>query len=237
MGTDPFGRAVRDHHLGESAGPLVVRDGEETLEHPIEAFYFDSIADEETTAWIEKRIDGPLLDIGAGAGKHALYFQERFETVAVEVSEDLVAVMDDRGVEDAREGDMFALREDFERDRFDSVLAYGTQACLTGSLAGLREFLADLAWITAPGATAVIDGYDPASPATADLLGYRADPTPGLAHRVMTFEYDGTVGETLLFRLFSPDRLREATVGTAWTVDEVRTDEEGSHYLAALEKE
>lgn len=37
----------------------------------------------------------------------------------------------------------------------------------------------------------------------------------------MHFEYEGAVGETLLFRLFSPDRIREATVGTGWDVAEI----------------
>ncbi len=52
-------------------------------------------------------------------------------------------------------------------------------------------------------------------------MGYHDDPTPGLAHRVMHFEYEGDVGETLLFRLFSPDRIREATVGTGWNVEDI----------------
>lgn len=238
MGTDPFGRAVRDHYGGEQTAPLIQRDGETTIEHPIEAFYFEEVdGTSEKTAWIERHLDGPLLDIGAGVGRHALYFQKQFETVALEASEPLVSVMDDRGVEDARLGDMFALREQFERDRFGSALVYGTQIGLTGSMVGLRNFLGDLAHVTSPDGTAVIDSYDPTSEATSELLGYREDPTPGLAHRVMTFEYGGDLGETLLFRLFSPDRLREATVGTGWTVGEIRYGEENRQYLAALEKE
>ncbi|WP_128477963.1 methyltransferase domain-containing protein [Halorussus pelagicus] len=234
---DPFGRAVRDHHRGERDEPLAQRDGEQTREHPIEQFYFTEFAGEgENGRWLDARLDGPLLDLGAGAGRHALYFQERFETVAVEVSDDLVATMRERGVEDAREGDMFALREQFERDRFRSALAIGTQLGLAGSMDGLRRFLGDLAVVTTPDATAVVDCYDPARIETGELLGYRPDPTPGMAARVMTFEYEGELGETLLFRLFGPDRIREAAVGTGWSVEEVRYGDEGPHYRVALEK-
>lgn len=237
MANDPFGRAIRDHHFVEQTEPLVQRDGGQTLDHPIEKFYFEPVeGGSQKTEWLERRLGGPLLDVGAGAGKHALYFQERFETVALEVSEHLVEVMADRGVETPRRGDMFTLREQFDRDRFASVLVHGTQIGLAGSMAGLRDVLAELAFVTAPDATAVIDSYDPTNEATSELLGYRADPAPGLAHRVMTFEYDGTVGETLLFRLFSPARLREAAVGTPWTVSEIRGGDEGRHYLATLEK-
>jgi len=44
--------------------------------------------------------------------------------------------MRDRGVVDVREGDMFALRDAFERDRFASALAIGTQIGLAGSMRG-----------------------------------------------------------------------------------------------------
>ena len=236
---DPFGRAIRDHHRGDRDEPLVQRDGEEARDHPIERFYFGEFAaDGEGGEWLESNLDGPLLDLGAGAGRHALYFQERFETVAVEVSDHLVETMRDRGVAHARHGDMFALREAFERDRFESALAIGTQLGLAGSMQGLRRFLGDLAHVTTPDATAVLDCYDPERERAADLLGFRADPTPGLAHRVMQFEYEGDLSKPLLFRLFSPDRIREAAVGTGWEAAEIRYggDKGSPDYRAALTK-
>lgn len=40
--TDPFGRAIYDHHHGERTAPLLQYDGKTTREHPIESFYFGS---------------------------------------------------------------------------------------------------------------------------------------------------------------------------------------------------
>ncbi|MFC6730377.1 class I SAM-dependent methyltransferase [Natronoarchaeum mannanilyticum] len=239
-GHDPYGRAIRDHHEGEREEPLLDVDGAETREHPIELFYFDEFdpAEDSDAKWIAEWLDGPLLDIGAGAGQHALYLQERFETVAIDVSEHLVAVMRDRGVADARVADMFSLRESFERDRFGSALANGTQLGLAGSMRGLSEFLGDLAHVTTPDGTAVVDAHDPIRDGVTDILGYRSDPTPGLAHRTYHFEYEDDVGPTLQFRLFSPDRLREAAVGTGWEVAEIRRgeDDADAYYRAALVK-
>jgi len=237
---DPYGRAIRDHHEGEREAPLRDIDGAEVREHPIERFYFGEF-DPETTPdgeWLIERLDGPLVDLGAGAGQHALYFQRRVETVALEVSDHLVETMRDRGVADARRGDMFSLRESFERDRFRSALAHGTQLGLAGSMRGVSEFLGDLAHVTTPDATAVVDAYDPTRENASDLLGYRLDPTPGLAHRTYHCEYEGDVGPTLQFRLFSPDRLREAAVGTGWTVAEIvhSGGDADPHYRAALRK-
>jgi len=237
---DPYGRAIRDHYEGEQDEPLLDVDGAETRDHPIERFYFGEF-DPETAAdgeWIAEWLDGPLLDLGAGAGQQALYFQEQYETVAIDVSRHLVAVMRERSVRDARVGDMFSLRESFERDRFRSALANGTQLGLAGSMRGLSEFLGDLAHVTTPNATAVVDAHAPTHERTKEILGYRPDPTPGLAHRTYHFEYEGDVGPTLQFRLFSPDRLREAAIGTGWEVAVIaRNDgDAGGHYRAALAK-
>jgi len=234
---DAFGRAIRDSHFDDRAGPLYQRDGETVREHPIEAYHFDPVdpaADD--TAWLETWLTGPLVDLGAGAGRDALYLQEALEVVGLEPSAALVETMRDRGVRDARLGDMFSLREQFEADRFRSALVFGTQLCLAGSMQGLRRFLADLAHVTTPDATAVVHSYDPDADGVADLLGFRADPTPGLANRLNWFEYDDDADEALYVGLFGPDRLREAAEATGWDVADVIRPDDPIEYRAALEK-
>lgn len=168
--SDAFGRALRDHRRDERTEPLWQCDGAERREHPIEEFYFGAYDPTSRRGeWTASRLDGPLVDLGAGAGHDALYFQERFETVAVEAS------------------------------------------------------------------PALVDGYDPTAVDADEMLGYRRDPTPGLAGRVMWFEYAGEADPVLQFRLFSPDRLREAAIGTGWEVGDVtRREPDAAHYLAAL---
>ncbi|MXR40855.1 methyltransferase domain-containing protein [Halobaculum sp. WSA2] len=236
-GPDPFGRAIRDFANDERTEPLWCVDGDERLEHPIERFYF---AERDESAYETLDTDGltaPLLDLGAGAGRDALRFQERYdgEVVGMEPSDHLVATMRERGVASAVRGDMFALRESFQRDRFRAVYAHGTQLGLARPPHRLREFLSDLAHVTTDDAVAVLDNYDPDADGVRDLLGWRPDPTPGLGYRVMHFEYEGDVGDTLLFRPFAPDVLREACVGSEWSVAEVRYTND-HHYEAVLRK-
>lgn len=234
---DAFGTAIRDFHRDEQEVPLVQRDGEKTLEHPIDEFYFGTVdPDSHRARRIETDDAGPLLDIGAGAGRDALHFQKRFETVAIEVSDALVETMTERGVEDARRGDMFTLTEDFEANRFRSVLVIGTQTALAGSMTGLTAFLEDLATITDTNGRAIVDGYDPTTEGIEGLLGYREDPTPGLAHRVFWFEYGDRIDPALHFRLFGPDRLREAAAETSWNVADTWREDGSFYYRAALEK-
>jgi hypothetical protein len=144
--------------------------------------------------------------------------------------------MEARGVEDARRGDMFELRDQLDPEWFQLALAIGTQLCLAGSMLGLREFLADLAHVTMSDATAVLRSYDPGADGIADVLGFRDDPAPGLAHRVQWFEYEDEVDEALYFRLFSPDRLRTAAAATGWELKEIRRPHDPISYRAAVEK-
>ena len=235
--TDPFGRAIRDFVRSEQSEPLWRVDGDERLEHPIERYYVAERDDGVYETLDDDGLTAPLLDLGAGTGRDVLRFQERYDgdVVGLEPSAHLVATMRERGVDRAVEGDMFALRESFERDRFRAVYAHGTQLGFARPPHRLRRFLADLAVVTTDDAVAVLDNYDPDADAATDLVGWRRDPTPGIGYRVFHFEYEGDVGETLLFRPFAPDVLREACVGSAWTVDEVRYDRE-EHYEAVLRK-
>lgn len=131
--------------------------------------------------------------MGAGVGRDSLYYQDQFETIAIEVSEYLVEIMRDRGVRDVRLANMFTLSEHFDRDRFRSVHSIGTQVGLAGSLPGVRQFLDDLAFVTTPDATAVLDNYAPEQKLTKDVFAFRDDPMPGLAYRVYHEVYEGEV--------------------------------------------
>lgn len=233
---DAFGRALLDHYRGDRDAPLRQWDGDEVLTHPVGDFYFNDFADVPDARWLESQFEGPLLDVGAGAGRDALYFQDRFETVALEISDALVTLLRERGVENVVHGDMLALRDHVERDRFRSVLIVGTQLGLVKSIPGLQAFLEDLAVVTTDDATAVVDCYDPSYEGADGMLGFRADPAPGLAYRVLHYEYEELQGPTLLFRLFSPDRLEDATTDTEWRVAEIRRPHDAYYYRAVLTK-
>lgn len=233
---DPFGRALFDHHRGEQTAPLYQTDGEERLTHHVDDFYFNDFGDQLAADWTESHLDGPLLDVGAGAGRDALALQKRFETVALEKSEHLVDLLAARGVEHAVRGDMFELPGQFEAGRFRSLLVVGTQIGLAGSIEGLRSLLADFDTVTPRDGTVVLDAYDPTYDGAEDMLGFESDAKPGIAHRVVRYEYEGAVGDDRRILLFSPDRLREATDGTPWTVTDIERPHDAYYYRAALEK-
>jgi hypothetical protein len=61
--SDAFGRAIRDWYHDAMDEPLVYRDGAETSEHPIEEYYFGEFQDGASGAWLERWLDGPLIDL------------------------------------------------------------------------------------------------------------------------------------------------------------------------------
>lgn len=239
---DPLGRAMLDFARGRHRGNCLHRDGDTVWDANVYGFYF-----QPPDAWPDAfrrlldSLDGPVLDVGCGTGQEALYLQERGrDVVGIDVSPHAVQAAHERGVEDVRVMDMFHLS--FPPDRFRSVLVKGTQTGLAGSLAGIREFLADLAALTDGDGVAVVDSYDPAALDEA-FAGFRPDPREGLARRTFHVEYEypaehgwtREVGKPLEFLLFSPGRLREVAEKTAWTVREVRP--QGGYYRAVLGKE
>ncbi|MFC6955160.1 class I SAM-dependent methyltransferase [Halorubellus litoreus] len=242
--TEVFARALHDWYHDEYDGPLRYLDGEETVEHDV-AGYFDAWSLDDGDALAD--LEAPVLDLGAGAGRQALAVQDRSTpadgaratVTAVEPSEFLVDVLRDRGVERVVQADMFSLREHFERDAFRGAYSVGTQTGIAKSLPGLRAFLGDLAHVTTPDATAVFDGYDPSHETTRDLIGFREDPAGERAFRVVQYEYAGDLGRPWLFRLFTAAEIRDAVVGTDWTVAKLRDgDGDWEHtYTVTLAKQ
>jgi SAM-dependent methyltransferase len=135
----PLGRALLDFHRGAPEARIIVHTDiwidEPT---PIEEFYRPDdqpIPELERTALGLCR--GRTLDLGAGAGRHALELQHRgFEVTAIDVAPEAVVVMRERGVIDARCGDFLAVTG----ERFDTILLLMHGIGLVGTLEGLADF-------------------------------------------------------------------------------------------------
>jgi SAM-dependent methyltransferase len=164
---DAFGAALADHAAGRAAGRpgpelvLEVDDGYRTPALPPAAFFLpeSSWAPEEREVLARAPATGPVLDLGAGAGRHALWLQSRgHEVTAVDASPGAVEVCRARGVADARLGDL----TDPPTDRaWATVLLMCGNLGLAGGWDETRALLTRLAAICAPGAVLIADTVDP----------------------------------------------------------------------------
>lgn len=102
---------------------------------------------------------GRVLDLGAGAGGHALALRRRgLEVSAMDHSPGACRVMRARGLPRVREGDWRG--DEPEGGPFDTVLALMNGLGLAGSLAELPRFLARLAGWLRPGGQVLLDSAD-----------------------------------------------------------------------------
>lgn len=155
----PLGRALLDYHLGDREAALVVRSNlweDETT--PAEEFYRP---DGARLPEIERRAlqlcRGRILDLGAGAGRHALELQRLgFEVTAIDILPQAVRIMRDRGVRDARLGDLDAV----SGEHFDTILLLMHGLGLVGTISGLLVFLERIRRVLADGGRILCDSAD-----------------------------------------------------------------------------
>ena len=158
-GWELIARSMRDYMLGdEDAGVLLSSDAEE--DRILFASHF--FRGPEAMPLAERRAlelaRGTVLDVGAGAGAHALALQAcGVRVTATEVSTTAVEVMVALGVEDARLLDVFA---EPGPDRWDTVLILMNGTTLVGSPAGLTRLLAAASARLAGGGRILIDSSD-----------------------------------------------------------------------------
>jgi SAM-dependent methyltransferase len=116
-------------------------------------------------------VEGPVLDLGCGAGRHALHLQERgLEVTGVDVSPGAVDTCHRRGLRDVRLSD---LRTPPDDQPWRTVLLMCGNLGLAGGWDETRALLSDLRDVCAPGALVVGDTVDPTLNTDPQSVAYR----------------------------------------------------------------
>lgn len=152
------------------------------------------------------RCRGRVLDVGAGAGRHALALEARdLEVVAIDVSPLAVALCRERGVRDARVFDVLRLDSAERLGRFDSML-FGMQTIgVAGGVETLRRLLERLASALAPGGELIVDSSALREPWEGDA----SDASPTRGEIVLSTRYRGWRGAPFPWLYTSEDDLRD----------------------------
>lgn len=101
---------------------------------------------------------GKVLDVGCGAGSHALYLQEerKLQVTAIDTSAGAVEVCRRRGISDARN----IAFEDLSEEKYDTVLLLMNGTGIIGKMRFLDNFFQQLKNILAKDGQALIDSSD-----------------------------------------------------------------------------
>lgn len=235
---DIFGTLIKDaFELGGSVQILERGDGYIDAVS-VKAAYFNAFDE-----WLESEqnameyVSGRVLDIGCGAGKHALYLQkEGFKVTGIDISKGAVEVARQRGVEDVRQLSFESIA-DLGPGFADTVLMLGNNFGLMQNRAKCAEMLAVLATITTPKGRIIAQSLDVTKTTVPEHLEYqRANLEAGrmrgqisLRHRYRNYT------ENWWDYLFvSPEEMRELLKGSGWETEEILSD--GPQYISVLRK-
>jgi 2-polyprenyl-3-methyl-5-hydroxy-6-metoxy-1,4-benzoquinol methylase len=155
---DVLGTALHDYYFGNRPGKLWILNQYGPREEMPIAMYFRHYNDmplHEQRAL--KHCEGAVLDIGAGAGSHALWLQQKGHTVtAIDTSAKAIEVMQHRGVKNTLTQNIF----DFTNNYFDTLLLLMNGIGLVSTISGLQQFLQHAKQLLHPDGQIVFDSSD-----------------------------------------------------------------------------
>jgi len=234
---DAVGQAIWACYKGMKSFEVVERDdGYFDVSSP--KLYFSEFED-----WglHEKRAmdyaKGRVLDIGCGAGRHALYLQKNgLEVLAIDKSPLAIKVCKLRGLKKAK----VMLVEDinFKPNSFDTIIMMGNNFGLFGSFKKARRLLKMLHRITSENAIIIAETRDPYNTDNPAHLEYhefnkkRGRMGGQLRIRIRFRKY---VTKWFDFLLVSKEEMEEILRGTGWKVSEF-IDSGNLLYIAIIEK-
>lgn len=232
---DAFGEMVWDYaHDQLAERPRYRRDDGDVSAAHLDVYFSDPETWEASVRRTLATLDGPVLDVGCGAGKHAIYLQRRgLDVLGIDRSPGAIATARERGVDHAGVVD---LRDVSMLGRsFGGVLAVGKQLGVGTSLAALRTTLDAMAAVARPGARLVADFDTPARRSEAYLADHRL--REGVAVRRFRVEYAGLVGPWVDILLLEPSVLAAVVDETPWElIERVGPAADASDYLLVLER-
>ena len=230
---NPHGQSLLDYQRGNTAAIITVHSASGLkTDVPVGLFFRtpDQFPLEQQALELCR---GRVLDIGAGAGSHALALQARgFAVVALDFLPECVTVMRERGVGEALEADIHT----FVAAPFDTLLSLMNGLAVVPNLAGLQPFLRSLRRLLKPGGQFLLDSTDlrrtgRAQSAAMVAAAERAGRYFGEAE--LQLEYKGRRGKPFTQLYVDADTLAAHAQAAGWTC-EIITQEENGRYLARL---
>lgn len=156
---DPMGAAIRDYHLrGKAARLCVMSSMFDEDEMPVDHLFrtFDDMPHLEQKAL--NMAYGKVLDIGAGAGCHALALQERgMDVKAIDISPLSCEVMKERGIKDVECVNLFCKQL---QGKYDTLLLLMNGTGIAGKLSQLPALLNRLKELLSEEGQILIDSSD-----------------------------------------------------------------------------
>ena len=237
---DAYGQQLlAQYYSREATAEIIERDD----------WYIDTGSDagtyfSEYRQWspLEKRAvklaKGRVLDIGCGAGRHALYLQEKgFDVTGIDNSPGAIKVCKLRGLKKAIVRPIDEL-DKFRANSFDTIQMFGNNFGLFGSRENARKILEKMFRATSPEARIVAKSLNPYETDNSLHHAYlRANRRRGrMGGQIrMRVRFGKTIGEWFDYLFVSPAEMREIIEDSDWQIEKF-FDAAKANYVAVIKK-
>lgn len=170
---DAFGAALRAHLHGKPS-PTLILERDDGWHRPAMA-PAEFFKRPQEWLWWERELltdlDGPVLDLGCGAGRHALELQQRgLNVVGIDNSPGAIAVCRERGLRDVRLADL--TDPPAAQQQWGTILLMCGNLGLAGGWDETRALLRQLANCARTNAVLIADTVDPTTADNEEHLAY-----------------------------------------------------------------
>ncbi|MBC7745399.1 MAG: methyltransferase domain-containing protein [Flavobacterium sp.] len=152
---DVFGKALLDYYRNKSVATLWLHNNyAEVEEMPVDLFFRKETEMPEMELVALNHCKGKILDIGAGAGSHALALQIRgFDVSALDCSAKACRIMRNRGIHKVINDTILK----FSDKKYDTLIMLMNGIGLTQNIDGLKQFLLKAKDMLHPGGQLIFD--------------------------------------------------------------------------------
>lgn len=225
---DTFGQAIIDYYQQREPEILWINNEYgEPEEMPVEIFFRNAENLPELESAALSLCRGNVLDVGAGAGSHALLLQDKgLPVTALEISALAAKVIKDRGVKNVICQNIFHYQP---VQRFDTVLLLMNGIGLAGNLANLNLLLNHFKSLLTPGGHLIFDSSD-----IAYLYGGNSLPKKTYYGELKyQYQYKKQKGDWFQWLYIDQHRLAAIARLSGWETDVIYEDDM-DQYLAKL---
>ena len=238
---DAYGHLILDYYNGQEIVEVVERDdgfiGTSRLGPSTYLAEFDDWAEHQKVAMTH--VTGRVLDIGCGAGRHAIYLQEQgFDVIGADNSPLAIQVCQRRGLKNAVVAPITQLNSKI--GTFDTLLMMGHNFGLVGNVTRARWLLKRFHKMTTPAAKILAETQDIYQTTAPCHLAYhqfnrdRGRMGGQLRIRVRYRQF-ATPWFDILF--VSKPEMEQILLGTGWTVERyIDATDSTPTYIAILKK-
>lgn len=222
------GIAIKEYYCDNSKSKLYIHDHfGPKVEMPVSIYF----REEEDFPLLERlalqNCQGSILDIGAGAGSHALFLQEKgLDVTALEISESSSKIMQERGVKKVVCDDFF----DAKLPLFDTLLLLMNGIGLCGTIEKIPVFLQKAHSLLKDNGKIIFDSSD-------IKYMYEDIPLPKHYYGEVQYQYAYKRMKTDWFKWLYIDAKTMQSIASenGWEM-QVLFEDENDQYLASLTK-